>query len=762
MPASTAVVLAASMAMVVTLVLRPGGLAVVQPLDNIASTVAPLVGGAVALRRCRRCDAMRRAWAALGVGLVAWGLGQGIWTYYELVRHRDVPFPSAADAGFLTFPLAAAAALMAFPRGQGTTEGRIRGLIDGLIISCSLLVLSAESVLAAVLRASAETTFALAISVAYPIGDVVLGTMALLALTRARGRHRARLIWITVGLAALVVADTVFAYETAVGTYQTAVPSDAGWFAGFLLLGVVATRPTPEADEEENDAPASRGVGAGPSMAQLALPYIPMALASTVVLWRVAGGHTIGPALAALCGFVLVLVYARQFLTLTENRRLVEAVRYQAFHDSLTGLANRALFLDRLETALRSDREDDVAVAFLDLDDFKEVNDGLGHAAGDALLVQVGNRLRAGVRDGDLVARLGGDEFAVLLCGGELGNETSAVAERLVEMLAEPFEVAGHRVTVTASIGLTQVVGDDRDSSALHILRNADLAMYAAKQSGKSRFAAFDADMSRALLCELQLRKELVVAVEEDQFFLLYQPLYELRTDRLCGAEALVRWAHPSGATMPPSAFLNHAETVALMPALGQLLLRRACRETRAWLDRHAVEPDFFVSVNLSALQLADAELPAFVGSVLDEHGLEPHRLLLEVTESALLTDVDAAAAVLADLVALGVRIALDDFGTGYSSLAHLHQLPVQVLKTDGSFVASLDVPDGDPGLVALVAEIGNSLGLVTVGEGVETLEQLEKLRRLGYGIAQGYLLGRPGPLAAMRESLALPSRASS
>jgi EAL domain-containing protein (putative c-di-GMP-specific phosphodiesterase class I) len=290
----------------------------------------------------------------------------------------------------------------------------------------------------------------------------------------------------------------------------------------------------------------------------------------------------------------------------------------------------------------------------------------------------------------------------------------------------------------------------------MHILRNADLAMYAAKQSGKGRYATFDADMSRALLHDLRLRKELAEALESDQFFLLYQPLYDLTTDQLCGAEALVRWAHPSGVTLAPAAFLRQAETNDLMPALGRALLDRACRETRAWLDRHPVRPDFFVSVNLSALQLSDAALPGYVEAVLDEHALDPGRLLLEVTESALLDDVDAAAAVLSDLAALGVRIALDDFGTGYSSLAHLHQLPVQVLKTDRSFVQSIAPDSTTPGLVSLVAEIGTSLGLVTVGEGVETVEQLDALRRLGYDIAQGYLLGRPGPLAAMRPTAAI------
>jgi diguanylate cyclase (GGDEF)-like protein len=764
-----------SLVLTLVLLVRPWGDGIVQAFDNLATAAAALVGGTVCLWRSRRAGPLRPSWTALGIGILGWGVGQSIWSWYELVAHREVPLPSAADAGFLLFPIAGAVALLLWPRRRGSPDDRLRHLLDGLIIACSLLILSLESVLTAVLDTGSGTTFATAIATAYPVGDLAVATMTLLALTHLR-RCRRQLVPLAVGMLCLIVADSVFAFQNARGTYATGSLSDVGWAAGFLLLGLVATSPTlgrravgqHDADDNLDGHGATLAV-ARPSILQLAFPYAPPIAATLVFLLHLGQGRPVSAGMAGAGMALVLLVYSRQFVTLVENRRLVKAVQHQALHDSLTGLANRALFLDRLEAALRSpaaDRSSGVAVAFLDLDDFKEVNDGLGHAAGDALLVGVGERLRGGVRSGDLVARLGGDEFGVLLCGtaddqSVAGDDPTAVAERLVEVLREPFEVGGHRLTVTASIGLTQVDADDRGASALHILRNADLAMYSAKQSGKSRFAAFDTDMSRALLAELQLRKELAVAVAEDQFFLLYQPLYDLRENRLCGAEALVRWAHPSGSTLPPSAFLRHAETVALMPALGQLLLRRACRETRAWLDRHAVPPDFFVSVNLSALQLADSALPAFVATVLDEHGLEPHRLLLEVTESALLTDVDAAAAVLSDLVALGVRIALDDFGTGYSSLAHLHQLPVQVLKTDGSFVASLDQPDGDPGLVALVAEIGSSLGLVTVGEGVETVEQLEELRRLGYGIAQGYLLGRPGPLAALRQALVAPMGSS-
>ncbi|MDQ1673500.1 MAG: hypothetical protein QOC98_2062 [Frankiaceae bacterium] len=774
---SVLAVASASAVVLCLLILQPGGRQFVQAVDNLSSSAAGLFGGAVCLWRCRTAGPLRRSWLALGVGLVGWGVGQAIWSWYELVAHREVPFPSMADAGFLTFPVAAAVALLLFPRGQGTTEGRVRSLLDGLIIACSLLVLSMESVLAAVIRASAETTFALVISVAYPIGDLVVASMALLALSHARRPQRARLIWIALGLGALVVADSVFAFETANGTYQTAVPSDVGWVTGFLVLGVLVTRPsrTSGAAEQSGAVAGDPLATGGPSMVQLTLPYVPFVAASGVILWQIAHDKRIGAPLALLSGLVLVLVYARQLLTLMENRRLVAAVRHQAFHDSLTGLANRALFLDRLEAALRSrgSAGAQLAVAFLDLDDFKEVNDGLGHAAGDDLLVHVAGRLRSAVRSSDLVARLGGDEFAVLLqddpatasgfsSGSGMTRDTpAAVAERLVAIVRDPFDLAGQRISVTTSVGLA-VVAPHGDESAMHILRNADLAMYAAKQSGKGRFEHFDLDMSAGLLHDLRLRQELTEALESDQFFLLYQPLYDLRTDRLCGAEALVRWAHPSGVTLAPAAFLRQAETPELMPELGRKLLERACREVREWLDQAAsnaggVEPEFFVSVNLSALQLTDRNLPGFVERTLERFRLEPRHLLLEVTESALLTDIDAAARVLSQLSALGIRIALDDFGTGYSSLAHLHQLPVHVLKTDRTFVADITDAAAPSGMVTLVAEIGSSLNLLTVAEGVETLTQLEALRRLGYDVVQGYLLGRPGALAVMSPVVTAP-----
>ncbi len=771
LPLSVVAVASTSVALLIALILKPGGEPFVQAVDNLSTSAAGLVGGAVCLWRCRRAGPLRRSWTALGLGLVGWGIGQSIWSFYEQVLHQEVPFPSLADAGFLTFPVAAAVALLLFPRGKGTTEGRVRALLDGLIIACSLLVLSMESVLDAVIRASAETTFALVVSIAYPIGDLVVATMALLALSHARRPQRPRLLWITLGLAALVVADSVFAYQTAIGTYETAVPTDVGWFTGFLILGVVVTRP---AALQSHDEPGQgEGVDplttAGPSVAQLTLPYVPVVAASVVVLWQVIDGQRIGVPLALLAGLVLVLVYSRQLVTLVENRRLVAAVRHQAFHDSLTGLANRALFLDRLEAALRwQDDGARLAVAFLDLDDFKEVNDGLGHAAGDALLVQVAARLRGAVRSSDLVARLGGDEFAVLLQDDPDGSpglgmareDPAVVAERLVATVRQPFDLAGQRVSVTTSVGLA-VVAPNGDESAMHVLRNADLAMYAAKQSGKGRFEHFDVDMSAGLLHDLRLRQELADALEADQFFLVYQPMYDLRTDRLCGAEALVRWAHPSGATLAPAAFLRQAETPELMPVLGRKLLERACREVRGWLDRTALadgaEPDFFVSVNLSALQLTDRTLPGFVERTLQRFRLEPRHLLLEVTESVLLDDVDAAARILRELSALGLRVALDDFGTGYSSLAHLHQLPVHVLKADRTFVADITDAAKPSGLVTLVAEIGSSLDLLTVAEGVETPVQLEALRRLGYDVVQGYLLGRPGPLEQMSETVVLP-----
>jgi diguanylate cyclase (GGDEF)-like protein/PAS domain S-box-containing protein len=446
----------------------------------------------------------------------------------------------------------------------------------------------------------------------------------------------------------------------------------------------------------------------------------------------------------------------------TAQKQLEAQLQHNAFHDALTGLANRALFADRLQHALaRTDRAaTPVAVLFVDLDDFKAVNDGAGHAAGDALLTSVAGRLRRALRPGDTVARLGGDEFAVLLEDAR-ASEATATAERLLAALAEPFAAddATDVPRMTASIGIA--VGAAGQHDAAELLRHADVAMYAAKDAGKGRAAVFEPDMDSAIIGQLQLKAELLRALEHGEFTVHYQPTVELATGRLAGVEALVRWQHPERGLVPPVEFIPLAEQSGLIVPLGRFVLQEACRQMRTWQERYPARPSLTVSVNLSARELDEPGLVDSVRAALQESGLDPACLVLEITETLLLVDLARTVRTLAELRALGVRLAVDDFGTGYSSLAYLQNLPVDILKIDKSFVDRIGEPAaegadaGGPGrqqsvMVAAISQLGHALDLQMVAEGIELAAQADTLRGLACHYGQGFYFARPLPAEAL------------
>jgi diguanylate cyclase (GGDEF)-like protein/PAS domain S-box-containing protein len=434
-----------------------------------------------------------------------------------------------------------------------------------------------------------------------------------------------------------------------------------------------------------------------------------------------------------------VVVTARD---VTERRALEEQLSHQAFHDSLTGLANRALFSDRVSHALELTRRSSslVGVLFVDLDDFKTVNDSLGHAAGDELLVSVASRLEGSLREEDTCARLGGDEFAVIVESVEGPEDAVVVARRVLDAISEPIHVFGSEVSVQASVGIA--LGSSGVSTS-EVLRNADLAMYRAKSEGKSRYALFEPAMHVRVLERLALKAELQRAVTADEFELHYQPIVALQSGVTVGVEALVRWRHPDRGLLLPDGFVPLAEETGLILPLGRFVLHSACRQARRW--RGVGYPDLGVSVNISAKQLASPHLPAEVTSALAESSLEPSALTLEITESMLL-DSEPVIARLEALKQLGVRIAIDDFGTGYSSLNYLRRFPVDTLKIAKPFVDEISSRPDQQRLVAAILRLGATLGLETVAEGIEEAPQRDLLRKLRCRYGQGFFFSRPLP----------------
>lgn len=430
----------------------------------------------------------------------------------------------------------------------------------------------------------------------------------------------------------------------------------------------------------------------------------------------------------------------------TDRRALEDELKRQAFHDTLTGLANRALFLDRLSHAMdRGDRKvDPVAVLFLDIDDFKTVNDSLGHPAGDRLLVAVAGRLKAATRPGDTVARFGGDEFAVLVESGTMPQAAEEVARRIAAALTPTFRVQDNEVAVRASIGIA--LGQRPQENPDDLLRDADLAMYLAKHNGKGRFEMYRSDMHTEAIARLETAADLRAGLEADQFEVFYQPIVNTRTRRLAGAEALVRWRHPSRGVVPPTEFISIAEVTGLIVPLGIRVLRDATRQAQAWREAGLVDEHFYVSVNLSGRQLQDPGLLDDVSMALSDSGLPPGALVLEVTESTLVENLDVTLPRLQALKGLGLRLAVDDFGTGYSSLSYLADLPVSVVKIDKSFIDRITRDTEGAALVRGVIDLSRALGLTCTAEGVERDSQLAVLDELGCDSVQGYLFARPTP----------------
>jgi len=434
---------------------------------------------------------------------------------------------------------------------------------------------------------------------------------------------------------------------------------------------------------------------------------------------------------------------------ISERKAFEEQLSHQAFHDSVTGLANRALFRDRVMHAIERQQRDQkpIAVLFMDLDDFKTVNDSMGHAAGDQLLHEVGERIREELRAADTAARLGGDEFAILIEDGGEGVEAVEVADRLMATLEAPFLIDGKEFYVRASLGIAVADGDDLqvpgEEGAEALLRNADVAMYMAKENGKARYQVFEPAMHDAALKRLELKADLQRALDHDEFVLHYQPVMELETGRVSGVEALVRWIHPVRGLVPPLDFIPLAEETGLIVPIGKWVMQEACRRAIELRDEFPTMP-LHMAVNLSARQVQRPEIVDDVREILTETGLDPGLLILEITESVMMQDMELSIARLTELKGLGVQLAIDDFGTGYSSLNYVRRFPVDILKVDKSFIDGVSEGGESSALTAAVIELAGILNLKPVAEGIERADQLQRLLELHCDLGQGFFFAKP------------------
>jgi diguanylate cyclase (GGDEF)-like protein len=451
-------------------------------------------------------------------------------------------------------------------------------------------------------------------------------------------------------------------------------------------------------------------------------------------------------------GLALLEAFGGQVGVSINNGRLEAELQQLAFHDSLTGLGNRALLSMRLQSALRR-RPAGIgpAVLLIDLDDFKTVNDSLGHSTGDRLLVAVADRLRRVLRPSDTIARLGGDEFAVVLEELDAPRTVTDVGDRLVEALHEPFVLDGTVMRIHASTGIVIATGADDNADTL--LSQADVAMYRAKSRGKGCWELFEPDMQTAVQERHRLKLYLQRAIDRGSLFVEYQPIVDLDRDQLVGVEALVRWEHPARGLISPDEFIPLAEESGLILQLGREVLEQACEQAAAWQRIH---PEFAISVNVSARQIQEPGFAGEIAQLLRRSGLNPTRLILEITERAMVVDEETTREALAQLRGLGVRVAIDDFGTGYSSLSCLRDLPVDILKIAKPFVDGIGTGEQDRAFLTAIVRLAQTLELDMIAEGIERQDQLDVLQGLRCGLGQGWLLGRPMSSGGITELLVM------
>lgn len=762
-----------------------------QPLrSSLLDVVSAIVGllASLALFTLAKSPAVRSkrfaiAWGTIAFATFIYAIADTIWAVLE-VGLKEQPFPSIADAFYLAYyPVFLMGVFLMSDKPASTSEQLTKVFDVGIIFVSAILGFWNFLIGPVIMSNTSRPLLEQGILLAYPVGDLVLfGALLLIIYNHSDKQDGTPILLLAGTLLAMIVTDSIYGYQTLLGTYVSGGLLDIGWIVSFLLAGLAGISQLTAIQPKNNiQIPPRQGLS---GKLKSIGPYLPFFWFVGAFILLIRGGLTSLPmnfaSISAGVGCVIGLVIIRQIITLSvnnklnaqlqntlgslriqtielgkanlelqteiaERERVEEQLSYNALHDAMTGLANRTLFLDRLGQAIEhTKRRTDhaFAVLFIDLDQFKVVNDSLGHLTGDQLLILVAQRLRDCLRSSDTIARFGGDEFEILLDVTVAEKTVLTVTNKIQEAIRSPFRIEEHEIFISASIGVLMSL--DGYDHAEDVLRDADLAMYQAKALGKGRSEIFDLNMRTQAFLHLAVENELRMALDNRELQLYYQPILSLESNRLVGFEALLRWHHPMRGILLPEEFLSIAEESGLILPISNWVLNETCSQLKQWHEQFPDMKNLTVNVNISSKQLLQPNFIERVATALDTHKLKAEYLKLEINEAALISNYARANEVFTELQNLGVQLQVDNFGKGHSVPGYLHQFPITTIKVDKSFIDGMGKGRGATDFIRAIVSMSRELGVEIIAEGIETGEQLEELKKLLFDFGQGYLFSKP------------------
>jgi diguanylate cyclase (GGDEF)-like protein len=755
---------------------------VVSPIIDFLASVVLLIAAKQSAVYSKRLGI---AWGMIALATFVYAIGDMIWGILE-VGLQEPPFPSSADAFYLAYYLFLLIGVFLLPDKAATRAGQIKNVLDAAIVMLAALLIFWNFLLGPTVSSNAGLpVLEQIILLAYPVCDLIL-LWALLRLiyNRSTSQDEVPAFLLAGSIAVTIVTDCVYSYQAFLGLYVSGGFLDIGWRATLLLAGLAGVAQITAIQAWKSTGAFHRRFEFLISGLERLAPYFPYFWLIGAYLLLVQSYLAPLPMnfllLSLGVGVIICLVLLRQIIMLFENKKLnaqlqhtMERLQIQAaelkeanlelyneiaerkvveqqlthdsLHDAMTGLPNRVLFLDRLGRAIeyyKRRTEYTFAVLFIDVDQFKVINDSLGHLVGDQLLISIGRRTMECLRSSDTVARFGGDEFAVLLEITGDKNSALLVAEKVQQAIRQPLTLDGRELYITASMGI--VMNMEGYDFPEEVLRDADIAMYQAKASGKARCEVFDIKMRSQAYSRLEMEQQLRAALENREFQLYYQPILSLKSNQVVSFEALIRWRHPQRGLLLPGEFLSTAEASGLILSIEKWVLNEACAQLKSWHQKYPGFGHVSVNVNISNRQFAQPNFIAEVKEALHKNDLPPESLKLEITENVLIVNSVAANKVFAELRALGVQLQIDDFGSGYSSLGYLQHFPISAVKIDKSFIDGMKKGRKGTELIRAIVSMTRELGMEAIAEGIETSEQLSELKRLLCTFGQGFLLSRP------------------